>query len=438
MSLASIRRIPDRDAASMRGTAGQDRVIASDDGGRRRRLLWGGAIALVLFLAAAAWMLRGWATSDATVALERLRIATVTRGEFLNDVAAQATVVAAVSPALYAPAAGTVTLKVKAGDTVQKGALLATLDSPGLRNEFQRESATLESLDVDLRREEIDVRRRILQSRQASDMAGVAIRAAEREFARAEQAWEKQVISERDYRRALDELDEARLTHVHARDSAGLEKEGLEFELETRRLQRERQQLLVADLERRVGELEVRSPIDGMVGSVSVTEKAAVQQDTVLMNVVDLSAFEVEFRVAESYAGAIGIGMPAEISYAGRSYPGDVTSISPEVRQSEVTGRVRFAGEMPAGLRQNQRVAVRILMDRRDGVLKLDRGAFYESGGGTSAYVVRDGVAERRAIRTGAVSVREVEVLEGLAEGDQVVISNTDDFRNAARVLLAD
>jgi hypothetical protein len=51
-----------------------------------------------------------------------------------------------------------------------------------------------------------------------------------------------------------------------------------------------------------------------------------------------------------------------------------------------VTGRVRFAGEMPAGLRQNQRVSVRILMDRRDAVLKLDRGAFYEAGGGTTAY----------------------------------------------------
>ena len=422
----------------MRGTVGQDRAIASDDGGGRRRLLWGGAIALVLFLAAAAWMLRGWATSDATVARERLRIATVSLGEFVSDVAAQATVVAAVSPALYAPAAGTVTLKVKAGDTVRKGDPLATLDSPGLRNEYQRERATLESLDVDLRREEIEVRRRVLQGRQASDMAGVAIKAAEREFARAEQAWEKKVISERDYRRARDELDEARLTHAHARDSAGLEKEGLEFELETRRLQRERQQLLVADLERRVGELEVRSPIDGMVGSVSVTEKAAVQQDTVLMNVVDLSAFEVEFRIAESYAGAIGIRMPAEITYAGRTYPGEVTSISPEVRQSEVTGRVRFAGETPAGLRQNQRVAVRILMDRRDGVLKLERGAFYEAGGGATAWVVRDGVAERRPIRTGAVSVREVEVLEGLAEGDQVVISDTDDFKNAARVLLAD
>jgi HlyD family secretion protein len=71
-------------------------------------------------------------------------------------------------------------------------------------------------------------------------------------------------------------------------------------------------------------------------------------------------------------------------------------------------------------------------------VLKLERGAFYEAGGGTAAWVVRNGVAERRAIRTGAVSVREVEVLEGLVEGDQVVISDTDEFGDAARVLLAD
>jgi HlyD family secretion protein len=196
--------------------------------------------------------------------------------------------------------------------------------------------------------------------------------------------------------------------------------------------------LLVADLERRVGELSIRSPVDGMVGGLSVTQKAAVQQDAVLMTVVDLSAFEIEFRVAESYAGQIGLGMPAEISYGAKTYAGEVTSISPEVRQGEVTGRVRFKGLVPAGLRQNQRVAVRIVMDKRNGVLKVERGAFFEAGGGTVAYRVRDGMAERTAIQTGASSIREVEIARGLAEGDQIVISDTDAFKNAARVLLAD
>ena len=156
------------------------------------------------------------------------------------------------------------------------------------------------------------------------------------------------------------------------------------------------------------------------------------------MTVVDLSAFEIEFRVAETYAGEIGLGMPAEITYAGKVYPGEVTAMSPEVRDGEVTGRVRFRGDMPPGLRQNQRVSVRVLMDRRDGVLKVERGAFYEAGSGTTAYVVRDGVAERKPIKTGAVSVREIEITGGLAEGDEIVISNTDEFNDAARVLLAD
>lgn len=439
MPLASISHIPERVVTGMRGTAGQDHALEQVSAWYRdRRVLWGAGVLLLLLLAAGAWMLRSWATSDATVARERVRVATVTRGAFVNDVAAQATVVAAVSPALYSPADGTVVLQVKAGDTVRKDDVLAVVDSPGLRNEYERERATLESLTVDLKRQEIDVRRRILQSQQASDMAGVAIRAAEREFARTQLAWDKRAISERDFQRARDELDEARLTHSHAIETAGLEKEGLEFEVETRRLQRERQKLLVADLERRVGELQVRSPVDGMVGNAAFTQKAAVQRDAPLMTVVDLSAFEIEFRVAESYAGDLGLGMPAEIGYAGRTYPGEVTAIAPEVRQNEVTGRVRFQGEVPAGLRQNQRVSVRILMDRRDGVLKVERGAFYEAGGGKVAYVVRGDTAERVTISTGAASVREIEITGGLAEGDEIVVSDTDGFADAARVLLAD
>jgi HlyD family secretion protein len=440
MPLAPITRIPDRPtSAGMRGTDGQDRQIASPTGWRhdRRVRLVAAGLFFALVLVALIGLLKGWSSTDATVSRERVRIATVTRGEFLSDVAAQATVVAAVSPTLYAPAAGTVTYARNAGDAVEKGDLLATVESPGLRNEFEREQATLESLRVDLKRQEIDVGRKVLQGQQTSDMAGVAIRAAEREFARAEQAWQQKVISERDYQRARDELDEARLTHKHAVATAGLEKESLEFELQTRRLQRERQQLLVEDLERRVGELEVKSPVDGIIGNLAVTQKAAVQQDAALLTVVDLSALEIEFRVAETYAGTIAPGMASEVSFGGKTYPGEVSAISPEVRQGEVTGRVRLR-EVPAGLRQNQRVSVRILMDRRDDVLKVERGGFYEAGGGATAYVVSDGVAEQRPITTGAVSVREIEITGGLAEGDQVVISDTEDFRNAPRVLLAD
>ena len=439
MSIASISKLKSRDAENVRGTEAQDRPVAPARAWLRdRRTWWAAGALLLLLLVVAGWALSDWFTSDATVSRERVRVATVSRGEFVSDVAAQATVVAAVSPELHAPAAGTVALAVQAGDVVKKGQVLAIVDSPALQNEYQREQATLDSLTVDMKRQEIEVRRKMLASQQSADMAGVAIRAAEREFARAQSAWDQRIISERDYRRAQDELDEARLTNRHAIDSSGLEKESLQFELQTRRLERERQQLAVADLARRVGELSIKAPVDGVVGSVAVTGKAAVLQDALLLNVVDLSAFEIEFRVAESYAGSLGLGMPAEVTYGAKTYPGEVAAISPEVRQGEVTGRVRFAGEPPAGLRQNQRVSVRIVMDRRDDVLKVERGGFYEAGGGKLAWVVRDGVAERVPIETGAASIREVEILKGLNEGDQIVISDTGPFNGAERVLLPD
>jgi len=439
MSPASISRLPDRTNETMRSTDAQDRVIdGSGSTLRRRQILIAAGIGMLLLLTVIGWWLRGWATSDTSIARERLRLAAVTRGEFVSDVAAQATVVAAVSPTLYAPAAGTVTLTKRAGDGVHKGDVVATVDSPELRNEYDRERNSLDSLTLDLRHQEIEIRRKMLESRQSSDLAGVDIAAAEREFKRAQWAWDQRVIPERDYLAARDGLDAARLKHTHALQTASLEKSGLNLELQTQRLQLERQQLVVADLERRVGDLEMRSPVDGMVGSVAVIQKAAVQRDAPIVTVVDLSAFEIEFRVSEGYASQLAIGMPVEIRYGNDNLRGEVTAVSPEIKQNEVTGRVRFVGEPPAGVRQNQRVSIRILMDRRDDVLKVERGAFYEASGGKYAYVVHDGVAERKPITTGAASVRDVEIQGGLEVGDEIVISDTDIFADAERVRIID
>src|SRR5688500_3484087 len=101
----------------IRDTAGQDRPLP-----RRSRLgktLIGGAIAGVV-IAGTALAIATWGSSERSVDAARLRIAEVTRGVFVRDAAVTGRVVAAVSPTLYAPVAGTVTLAIRAGDTVKK------------------------------------------------------------------------------------------------------------------------------------------------------------------------------------------------------------------------------------------------------------------------------------------------------------------------------
>ena len=94
-----------------------------------------------------------------------------------------------------------------------------------------------------------------------------------------------------------------------------------------------------------------------------------------------------------------------------------MSGVSPEVVAGQVTARLRFGEEKPAGLRQSQRLSVRIFIDRRDNVLMVDRGAFVDQEGGGFAYVVHGNVAERRPVRLGAESITKVEILEGLAVG---------------------
>jgi HlyD family secretion protein len=111
--------------------------------------------------------------------------------------------------------------------------------------------------------------------------------------------------------------------------------------------------------------------------------------------------------------------------------------VSPEVKQGQVTGRLRFSGDVPQGLRQNQRLSSRIVLEQRDGVLKVARGQFLDSGGGRMTYVVQDDIATRAKIQTGATSVSEVEILEGLSPGDRIIISSLSEFERSATVRLA-
>ena len=397
--------------------------------------------AALVALIIASWLIlpvvQRWAGSSISVPKGRLRLAVVTRTDLVRDVSVQGRVIAAISPSLFAPADGTITLLVDAGASVSEGQSVATVDSPELQNQLQQEQASLDSLSVELDRQRIETKQKALNNRKNIDLTKVTLIAAERERRRAESGYKIEAISQIDFEKTKDDLETARLAHEHAVADADLVDERLVFELKTRELQLGRQSFLVKDLLRQVDELNMRSPVSGIVGNLMVDQKAAVSRNQVVMAVVDLSAFEIEAQVPESYADDLGLGMDAEVLIGNRKFPATLVSVSPEIIQNQVTTRIRFKGEMPPGLRQNQRLTTRILMEEKNNVLTLQRGQFLDSGGSRIAYVLdEDSVAHRRSIEIGARSLAAVEIVNGLNEGEVVVISSIDQFRSADTVLV--
>ncbi len=290
-----------------------------------------------------------------------------------------------------------------------------------------------------MERQRIESRQQALDKRKAADLANVALVAAKREQRRANEAHELGVIPVIDFEKAQDDLRNAELAFQHAIADADLFDERLAFELRASEFEVSRQALLVEDLRRQVDDLAIKSPVDGIVGDLLVDQKAAVSRDTPVVAVVDLTRFEIDALIPESYADDLAIGMQAEIHVGSDRYTGQLTAVSPEIVNNQVASRIRFVGDGPTNLRQNQRLTTRILLAEYKDVLMVQRGQFLDSGAGRIAYVINeDRIAERRAIETGARSLGAVEILAGLTAGDIIVISNLDPFRGAESVLLTD
>jgi HlyD family secretion protein len=420
-----------------RDTSEQDRPLAQ----KSRRWPWllagGAALAAVLALLGGG-RIKQMLSANSAISAARLSLATVDVAPLTRDVAGEGRVVAAQSPTLFAPGAGTVTLAVQAGDPVKRNQVLARVDSPELTNRLAQERSHVDALRADQARAEVEARQQSAALQSAYENARIDQQTAANDLARQTQAFEAGATARMQVERAQDALAKAKLALDQARDLRGLKTDSLALDVQAKKSALARQQLLVADLERQVTELAVRSPVDGQVGQLFIADRSNVARDARLLSVIDLSALEVQMQVAESFARELQPGMPGEITGNGQRWQGQVSSVSPEVVNGEVSARLRFAGQQPEQLRQNQRLSVRVLLDRRDKVLGVARGSFVDEGGGSYAYVVRGGVAEKVAVKLGARSLERVEVISGLVAGDRVVISGSDNFKGAERVLIAD
>jgi len=417
-------------------TSAQDRKLSAPPSPSWRRWLWPAAIAVAV-LALLAWVVSGWMGGSRSYDASRVRIAEVKRGDLVRDISADGRVITANSPTLYAIAGGTVTLKVVAGDAVEKGQELAVIDSPELRSRLVQEESTLASLEGEASRAQLDAQLARSNAQKLVDQAMIEHTAAQRDLERYQRAYDGGAVSRNELERAQDNQRKADIGLQAARKDFSLQGQGAGIDARNKRLLADRQQSVVAELQRQVEALTLRAPFDGQVGQVQIAQGTNVAINAPILSVVDLSEFEVEIRVPESFARDLAIGVPAQVTSQGQQYPAKVSAVSPEVVNGEVTARLRFdEGKQPPGLRQNQRLSARIVLDTRENVLMVERGPFLEQDGGRFAWVVEGRSAGRRPIQAGASSLGYVEIVSGLQEGERIVVSGSDQFGDAERVAI--
>jgi HlyD family secretion protein len=418
-------------------SSSMDRAVAAPKGlTRGRAIALAGTVALAILAAVLFPSIRKWSRADRSVDATTMSIAAVTRGDLRRDVSVQGRVVAALHPTLVAPAQGTVALQVKAGQVVKKGEILAVIDSPEVRSALEQAKAQLLSLQSDTEREKITGRQAAARLKEEADIARTRLEAAKRALVRAETLHKEGLLNRGDYEVAQDELHLAELQVGQAAREVTLSDESSSFNVRAKTLQVERQQSVAAELQKRFDDLTIRAPFDGLIAALPVNDRDSVTANAAVVSIVNLSSLELELLIPEEYAADTKIGTPVSISYGAEERQGHITAVSPEVVGNQVSARAVPDRGWPEGMKQNQRVTTRLVFESKHDVLKVPRGAFLESGGGRSAYVVDGNSATRRAIEAGAISTSEVEIVSGLREGERIIVSDTSSFGDAQTVIL--
>lgn len=420
----------------IKGTEGQDIALTPTSHKSVKTMVIGLLSISGLLYGSYLLMFNSGAQASLVVPRQQVQTAKVERGDFIRDLQVQGKVVAANAPTMVSQQDGLVRFVKQPGEAVTLGELLAVIDSPSLENEVKQQQALFLSLASEHERAKLTAREQELDMQQLQNTAQVNLQAAKRELARAEMSIKLGVIRQLDLDIANDKLLQAELEFQHAKAKVQLAKDQLKFEQQSGEQAVERQKLVVAELTRKLDALQIKAPATGQVGNWLAPQQSQVQAGQGLLTVIDLSQFEAELQIPESYTSELAPGLSVDVSINGQQLRGTLSTVAAEVKDAIVTARVRFSAQDAKALRQNQRVSARIVFDERKNVLKVARGDFLASGGGRSAYKMQGDVAIRVPIEVGALSVQWVELISGAQVGDELVISNLSEFKDAERVRL--
>jgi membrane fusion protein (multidrug efflux system) len=197
------------------------------------------------------------------------------------------------------------------------------------------------------------------------------------------------------------------------------------------------QEAAVQLAEAKAGKMRIKAPFTGMVGlrNVSVGDYLKDGQD--LINIEDVATLRVDFKLPETYLGRIRKGQTVEVlsdALPGDTFKAVLDAIDPMVDQNgrAISARARL-GNAAGKLRPGMFVRVRLLFGERKGVLMVPEQSIV-SGGQPAVFKVADGKAKLVKVKLGVRRAAQVEVLEGLAEGDLVVTAGQLKLREGALV----
>jgi HlyD family secretion protein len=190
--------------------------------------------------------------------------------------------------------------------------------------------------------------------------------------------------------------------------------------------------------QKQLNDLKVRAGIDGVLVDLPLQVGQHVLPGAMLAKVVEPNHLMAELKIAETQARDVQIGEPASIDTHNGVIPGTVLRVDPAVQNGTVTVDVKLTGELPKGARPDLSVDGTVDLERLDNVLYVGRPAFGQENSTISLFKLDpdNNGAVRAPVKVGRASVNSIQIIEGLHEGDTVILSDMSRWDSTDRIRL--
>jgi HlyD family secretion protein len=191
-------------------------------------------------------------------------------------------------------------------------------------------------------------------------------------------------------------------------------------------------------MQKKVGDLIVRSPVDGQLTSLDAEIGENKNQGQRLGQIDVLSGFKVRVNVDEHYLSRIFVGQTGDFTFANKSYKLKIKKVFTQVTNNTFQVDMEFMGEVPQGIRRGQTLQIVLALSDETVAILLPKGGFYQQTGGNWIFKVsEDGkTASRVDIQLGRQSIDFYEVLGGLNPGDKVITSSYENYGTIQELVL--
>lgn len=168
----------------------------------------------------------------------------------------------------------------------------------------------------------------------------------------------------------------------------------------------------------------VKVPFDGDLSWIVSQPGATVSEGQEIARVADLSHYKLKGSISNAWAGRVIVGQKVEIRDQGRNLTGTIENIMPAVSQGMMECLIRIDEGNITLLRAAQQLEIRVVISFKDNILRLPNGPYYKDRGYKEMYKIRGNKAYRTKILFGDANFDFVEVIEGLKEGDKVILTD--------------